>query len=98
MPECMRMCPLVVDPGKLTGLTDKPVRMVSLKIENRICIFEIVLLYPKPQLAGKISGDRDGPDIFLFPLQGLYLDDPVLGIKVPDPGIQGLGNPDTCIP
>ncbi len=90
VPEGMRMCPLVVDPGKLAGLANQPVCVVALKIENRISIFEIILLYPEPQLAGKISRERDGPDIFFLPLQGLYLDDPVLDIEVPDPGIQGL--------
>jgi len=98
VPEGMRMCPLVVDPGKFAGLLDQPVRVVPLKIENSISIFEIVLLYPEPQLAGKIPGDRDGPDIFFLPLQCLYLDDPVLGIEVSDPGIQGLGDPDTGVP
>ena len=98
VPEGMGMCPLVVDPGKLAGLTYQPVRVVPLKIENRVSIFEIILFYPEPQLAGKIPGDRDGPDIFLLPLQGLYLDDAVLGIEVPYPGIQGLGDPDTGVP
>ncbi len=98
VPEGMRMCPLVVDPGKLAGLADQPVRMVPLKIENRISIFEVVLFYPEPQLAGKIPGDRDGADIFFLSLQGLYLDYPVLGIKVPYPRIQCLGDPDARVP
>ena len=90
--------PLVVDPGKLTGLTYQPVRVVALKIENGIPIFEIVLLYPEPQLTGKIPGDRDRPDVFLLTFQGLHLDDTVLGIEVADSGIQGFGDADTRVP
>ena len=98
MPEGMRVRPLVIDPGKVTGLLHQPVSMISLKIEDGIPVFKIVLLYPEPQLPGKVPGDRDGPDIFFLPLQGLYLDDAVLGIEVPYPGIQGLGDPDTGVP